>query len=102
MLTGLIIVIGLAFVCLLIYGLLSGPRRESGSIILAPSEGQVRVRTRFHPRIVKLYFKYRRPEPPSCSPTVDELTDIKIRHQGFEFKYRIESGVRTVRWVAKK
>lgn len=102
MLTGLIVLLAFAFMCLFIYGFMAGPRREAGSIILAPSEGHVRVRTRFHPRIVKLYFKYRRPEPPSCHQPVDELTDVKLKHQGFEFKYRIESGVRTVRWVAKK
>jgi len=97
-----IIMLGVLLVVVLVYNFVTGVRRESGSIILAPSEGQVRVRTRFHPRLVKLYFKHRRPQPPSCSQPVDELTDIKIRHQGFDFRYKIESGVRTVRWVAKK
>lgn len=75
-------------------------RRASGKLTLAPSEGTVRVPTKFHPRKVELKFIGCNPVP-GCSQLEDSAVVESIDCNGFTIRYSIQSGVRVLRWHAR-
>ncbi len=92
-------------------------RKKSGRIDLAPGEGTVVVQLDFRPEEVTVYFPGDRDNhdeegegrfddcdhhSPSCVELVDEVKDLRILYRGLKFDYKIESGVRTVKWKARR
>jgi hypothetical protein len=74
-------------------------KRASGKLTLAPSEGTVRVPTKFHPHEVELKFIGSNPVP-GCSQLEDSAVVESIDAHGFTIRYSIQSGVRVLRWRA--
>ncbi len=92
-------------------------RRKSGRIELAPGEGTVIVQLDFRPEEVIVYFPGHRDDnddeddnriedcehhTPSCVELKDELSNLRILLRGLKFDYKIESGIRTVKWKARR
>lgn len=103
-------------------------RRTSGYIDLAPGEGYVEVPLEFEPSKVKVCFT-REPNyweaydsvymsegfspplvppdnceyyKPSCVDLEDEVYDVEINGCSFSFRYIVETGIRTVKWKARR
>lgn len=96
-------------------------RKKSGRIELAPGEGTVVVQLDFRPEEVVVYFPGDRDDndcdedddseegfedcdhhSPSCVELVDEITNLRILLRGLKFDYNIQSGIRTVKWKARR
>lgn len=71
----------------------------TGRLTLAPSEGTVRIPTKFHPRKVDLKFIGCNPVP-GCSQLEDSAVVESIDCGGFTIRYSIQSGVRVLKWRA--
>lgn len=71
----------------------------SGKITLAPSEGTMRIPTRFKPRRVDLSF-CGCPSVPGCSQLEDSVEVESLDCNGFTIRYKIQSGMRIVKWKA--
>ncbi len=93
----------LAAAGLLFYALLRCPREKSGSIVVAPSQGEIVVRVEFEPKEVEVAFADTDPcSPPSCAELHDEIYKIRILPRGFKFQYTLDSGIRTINWSARR
>lgn len=72
----------------------------SGKITLAPSEGTIHIPTpRFKPRKVDVEL-CGCPKLPGCSQLEDSVEVESLDCNGFTLRYRIQSGMRVVKWKA--
>lgn len=77
-------------------------KSRSGTITLPPSEGEVYMNLSFRPREVLVYFVDDNCEYPSCVELNDEIDNVRTLRHGFKFEYKIESGTRTIEWIARR
>lgn len=97
----LLLLIGFACVSALALFLLC-PRFRRGRLVVAPGEETVRIVLPFRPAFVNVYFGRRRQPPPSCADLEDTITNLEILNDGFRFDYKVETGVRVIKWVARE
>ena len=90
------ICLGLVF--LLIY-LCSKKFCDYGEITFAPGEGVVRVYTSFFPKNIKLRF-CGCAHVPGCSQLEDTAEVESTDCSGFTIRYKVQSGIRTLKWKA--
>lgn len=78
------------------------PRQQRGKIVLAPSKGTVCISLPFAPKYVRVDFAKHNHCRPSCSDLEDSILSVNGYADGFCFDYQVETGVRTIKWVAKR
>ena len=88
--------IGLVF--LIIYSLRKR-FMDSGEITFAPGEGVVRIHTQFHPKKVEIEF-CGCAHVPGCSQLEDTAEVESIDCEGFTIRYKVQSGIRILKWWA--
>ena len=80
---------------------LSAHIRKTGRFTVGPGKGEVRILTGWCPRKAVLWFR-KQPPIPGCSQLEDTVVVDKLVKNGFIIKYDVESGPRTIKWVAWK
>lgn len=71
-----------------------------GEITFAPGEGVVKVHTPFKPKKVKLKF-CGCVHVPGCSQLEDAAEVESLECDGFTIKFKIQSGIRVLKWRAR-
>lgn len=92
------IILGLSF----LWFLFCWPRVKRGKVVLAPGEGEIRIYTKFSPLYARAWFVEKCKPGPSCADLQDELYNLQLLDDGFRFSYTIETGVRVVKWMARR
>lgn len=87
-----------ALLALLIY---DRTRVAYGKITVSPGEGVIAVYTGFKPRRVRARLVGKNPVP-GCSQIEDFVEVTELTPTGFVLKYKVESGIGTIRWRARR
>jgi hypothetical protein len=75
-------------------------RIANGKVALAPGEGEITINTKFKPKSVYLRLG-KQQNIPGCSQLEDTVEVISLQDRGFTVAYKIQTGPRTFRWVAR-
>jgi hypothetical protein len=72
----------------------------SGKILIAPSEGLLKITTDFQPSGARVRLQGCAPDVPGCSQLEDTAKVESLEDDGFTVRYKIQTGVRILKWVA--
>ena len=87
-------ILGLLWIC-------DRMRVAHGKITVSPGEGVIAVYTGFRPRNVRARISEKHPVP-GCSQIEDSVEVVELTSTGFVLKYKVESGIGTIRWRARR